>query len=182
MFLRFLGRRFVYMLILMVAMSVASFVIIELPPGDYMESYIARLQAEGMAVDESAIVALRHRYGLDQPPLMRYFHWAGGLLRGDLGRSFSYNRPGLELVMERVPTTVVVTLASLLFTYAVAIPIGVYSATHQYTAGDFVATAIGFLGIAIPDFLFALDGRIERRVASSQMGEVLAMLAEGDGE
>ena len=153
---RFIARRLLYMVILLVAMSVVSFIIIQLPPGDYMESYIARLQAEGMQIDDSAIAALRKRYGLDQPPHIQFLTWAGRLLKGDMGRSFQYNRPVAELVFERVPMTVLVTLASLLVTYLIAVPIGIYSATHQYSLGDFVATAIGFVGIAMPNFLFAL--------------------------
>jgi len=149
-------RRLGYMLMILVVVSVVGFIIIQLPPGDYLSTYIMRLEQGGMDVDEAQIAALKMRYGLDKPAPVQYAIWAWNMLHGDFGRSFEWNLPVYQLVMERLPLTLVLSVATMVFTYALAIPIGIYSATHQYSAGDFVATVFGFIGLAIPNFLFAL--------------------------
>ncbi|RLE08376.1 ABC transporter permease [Candidatus Aerophobetes bacterium] len=149
-------RRFIYMLIILAVMSVTAFLIIQLPPGDYVEMYIHQLEISGQTVDEAEIASLRRQYGLDLPVYLRYFKWVWGILHGDFGRSLQWGKPVSELIGERLLLTVVVNLFTVIFTYAVAIPIGIYSATHQYSVGDYAFTVIGFAGLATPNFLFAL--------------------------
>ena len=107
-------------------------------------------------MDEATIAALNKRYGLDQPVYIQYFKWVWGMLHGDFGQSFEWNRPVGSLIWERLAFTVVISLATMVFTWIVAFPIGVYSATHQYSAGDYIVSFIGFIGIAIPQFMLAL--------------------------
>ncbi len=150
-------RRFIYMVILLAVVSVVAFIIIQLPPGDYLTSYIMSLESSGIKVDEARVAALRKEYGLDLSIYAQYFKWVGKMLHGDFGRSFEWsNKPVSELLGERLPLTVTVSLFALIFTYIVAVPIGIYSATHQYSMGDYTFTVIGFAGLAIPNFLFAL--------------------------
>jgi peptide/nickel transport system permease protein len=144
------------MVVLVFAASMIAFVVIELPPGDYVTSYLHQLESSGQMVTEAQAIALRQRYGLDLPPVLRYFKWLGNLVRGDLGRSFRYNKPVKELLAERLPFTFVIAITTLIFTYLVAIPIGIYSATHQYSVGDYFFSVLGFAGLAIPSFLLAL--------------------------
>ena len=154
--LSYVLRRFFYMAIILLITSVVGFVIIQLPPGDYLTSYIMELEARGQIVDEAEAASLRKQYGLDLPIYSQYFKWMGKMLRGDFGRSFQWKRPVSELIAGRLPLTVTISLFALIFTYIVAIPIGVYSATHQYSVGDYTFTVVGFAGLAIPNFLFAL--------------------------
>jgi peptide/nickel transport system permease protein len=149
-------RRFVYMLIMLAVMSVVAFVLIQLPPGDYLTSYIMQLQASGQMVDQAQIASLRKQYGLDLPMYQQYFYWISNILKGDFGKSFDWNQPVNKLLAERLPVTLLVSLATLVFTYMVAIPIGIYSAVRQYSVLDYVFTFLGFIGIAIPNFLKAL--------------------------
>ena len=150
-------RRFIYMIILLAVVSVVAFIIIQLPPGDYLTSYIMQLETSGITVDEAAVASLRKEYGLDLSIYAQYFKWVGKMLHGDFGKSFEWrNKPVSELLGERLPLTVTVSLFALIFTYVVAVPIGIYSATHQYSMGDYTFTVIGFAGLAIPNFLFAL--------------------------
>lgn len=144
------------MVIVLLGASVIAFIIIQLPPGDYLSSYILELQAQGAQVSEADIAALRKRYNLDLPGYLQYFKWMNGLFHGNLGRSFQYNKPVSELIGERLVLTVIISLFTLIFTYAVAIPVGIYSAVHQYSVGDYAFTVVGFAGLAIPNFLFAL--------------------------
>jgi len=152
----YLMRRFFYMVIILFLISIVSFIIIQLPPGDYLTSYIAQLRQSGQTVGEAEIASLRKRYGLDLPIYLQYFKWMWKMLHGDFGYSFAWGKPVSELIGRRLPLTVIVSLFSLIFTYAVAIPIGIYSATHQYSVGDYIFTVIGFAGLATPNFLFAL--------------------------
>jgi len=154
--LSYLVRRFLYMVILLAVVSVIAFVIIELPPGDYVSSYIMQLEASGQAVQEEQVAALRKQYGLDLPVYLRYFNWMWRLLHGDFGRSYQWNKPVSELLAERLPFTIMVNLLSLLFSYIMAVFIGIYSAIHQYSIGDYFFTIVGFIGLAIPNFLLAL--------------------------
>lgn len=144
------------MLLLMVMASVVSFIVITLPPGDYLTSYIMRLKAQGQDVGLDEELALRRQYGLDQPIYIQYFKWVTQMLQGNMGRSFEFNRPVWEVIKPRLGMTVLVAAVSLVFTYVVAIPIGVYSAVRQYSIGDYIFTVIGFAGVSIPNFLLAL--------------------------
>ena len=154
--LRYLLKRLVTMAVTLSVISVLVFIVIKLPPGDYLTTYIEDLRAQGEQVDIARIDFLRKRYGLDLPAWQQYLNWATGLLRGDLGWSFEYDQPVSQVVGETLLLTVILKLATILFIYVVAFPIGVYSATHQYSWADHSLTFLGFLGIAIPNFLFAL--------------------------
>jgi len=155
--LGYILRRFLYMIVLVVILSVVVFIIIQLPPGDYATAYIMQMAMRGAEeIDEEQIAAIRHQYGLDLPMYRQYLRWVGGLARGYLGRSFFWNKPINDLLAERLPLTLVLSLVTLTFTYVVAVPIGIYSATRQYSTFDYVFTVIGFVGMAVPGFLFAL--------------------------
>jgi len=154
--LGYLGRRFSMMLLTLLAVSVLVFVIIQLPPGDYLTSYIAELQSQGEMVNKEKIDFLRSQYGLDKSMPEQYFIWVTGLMQGDLGYSFEYSLPVSEVVGDRLWLSMVLNFTTIVFIYLVAFPIGVYSATHQYSWGDHTLTLIGFLGLATPNFLLAL--------------------------
>ena len=154
--LSYLSRRLVNMVITLVLISIASFVVIQLPPGDFLTSYVAQLKQRGEIIDEAAIQALEKHYGLDKPMIVQYFKWIGGVLHGDFGYSFQWRRPVGQLLWERLGMTLTVALFTLIFTWAVSFPIGIYSATHQYSLGDYTFTLIGFIGLATPSFLIAL--------------------------
>ena len=149
-------RRLIYMGGVLLLISVMAFVIIQLPPGDYLTSYVMELRASGATVDEAEIAALQRQYGLDQPIYVQYFKWMWNMLHGDLGMSFDWNEPVTKILWERLSLTIVLSLFTLIFTYVVAIPIGIYSATHQYSVGDYIFTVIGFAGLATPNFLLAM--------------------------
>ena len=154
--LPFILRRLLLMIPTMAVISMISFAIIEAPPGDYMDSYVDRLTSQMGTVDPSEVEALRERYGLGQPLHVRYWRWISGVVQGDLGRSMQWNQPVSKLIADRLPWSLAVSTASLLLVYAISIPIGIYSASRQYSPGDYVATFVGFLGLATPDFLLAL--------------------------
>jgi len=150
-------RRFLYMVLLVALSSVVSFTIIQLPPGDYLTSYVAQLRAQGQDINEEEIEGLRKAYGLDQPEYMQYIIWMRKMIfEGDMGRSFSWRLPVSQLIVERLPATLLVSFGATVFIYLLAIPIGIYSATHQYSIGDYVVTIIGFAGLAVPSFVLAL--------------------------
>ena len=153
---KYFVQRLLYMVILLVAVSMVSFLIIQLPPGDYITSLIAQLSARGEEVDEARIAALRRRYGLDQPQYVQYWTWVSGFPRGDFGFSFRWDRPVGELIGERIGYSVALSLVALVVMYSVAVPIGIYSATRQYSFGDYAFTALGFVGLAVPHFMVAL--------------------------
>lgn len=136
--------------------SLMSFAIIQLPPGDFLTAYAANLAAQGESVNTEAIEQLRQRYGLGDPFYIQYFKWMRNMLRGDFGQSLEWNRPVSTLIGDRLMLTMMLSLLTLLFTWIVAIPIGIYSAVRKYSFGDYFATFLGFLGLATPDFLFAL--------------------------
>jgi peptide/nickel transport system permease protein len=154
--LAYVVRRVMVMIPTLLVISMISFTIIQLPPGDYLTSLIAELEQSGDPVDRQVIEALNRRYGLDRPIYVQYFIWISGFIQGDMGMSFEANKPVAELIGDRIFLTMVVSFTSLLFVYIVAIPIGIYSATHQYSAGDYFFTVLGFLGLATPNFLLAL--------------------------
>ncbi len=154
--LGYLVNRTLIMIPTLIAISVLIFTIINLPPGDYFSTYIDELQSSGEAADLAKIHFLQVQYGFDRPVWEQYLYWAAGLLRGDMGYSFAYNLPVNEVVGDRLLMTFVVSFTTIVFTYLVAFPIGVYSATHQYSWTDHGLTLLGFLGLATPSFLLAL--------------------------
>jgi len=154
--LRYILWRITVMIPTLLIISALVFTIIELPPGDYFESYIADLAAQGEDVDMQEIAELRAEYGFDKPPVVRYFYWVAGMTHGDFGYSFEYQLPVSEVVGDRLWLTILVSFFTIIFTWIIAFPIGIYSATHQYSWGDFGLTFVGLIGIAIPNFLFAL--------------------------
>ncbi len=156
MLLRYIVKRILWMVPFLFAVSLVAFVLIQAPPGDYLTTYIAKLGESNEVLDQATIDNLRARFGLDQPLYVQYFKWVTNLLQGDFGMSFEWRQPVSELVWERMGLTMCLSFATLLFTWAVAFPIGVYSAVRKYSIGDYVATMIGFIGLATPNFLLAL--------------------------
>ena len=152
----YLARRLLIMIPTLIAISGIVFFIINLPPGDFLTTMIAELQAQGEPASLEKIQFLREQFGLDRSPIEQYLHWAGGLLQGDLGWSFEFDIPVADVIGERVLLTVVVALATIMFTYVVAFPIGIYSAVRQYSPGDYAMTFFGFIGLATPSFMLAL--------------------------
>jgi len=153
---QYLIRRLLVMVPTLLAISAIVFAIIQLPPGDYLSTLIAELQSQGESANLERIAFLREQYGLDRTPVEQYFRWLFGLLQGDLGWSFEYNLPVSEVIGDRLALSFLIAFVTVLFTYAVAFPIGIYSATHQYSWGDYGLTLVGFLGLATPSFLLAL--------------------------
>lgn len=153
---QFIARRLFATALTIIAISIVSFVIIQLPPGDFVSSYVANLTAMGESVPPEQLAAVREAYGLDQPIYIQYLKWAGKAIRGDFGRSMEWGVPVNTLIWDRIGMGMVVALSSVLFVWALAIPIGVYSATHQYSLLDYLFTFLGLIGLAIPNFLFAL--------------------------
>ena len=154
--LLFIGRRILLMIPTLLVITLISFAIIEAPPGDFSDAYVNELMNQQQNVDPAQIASLRARYGLDQPWYVRYVRWMQQILQGNLGRSLEWNQPVARLIAQRLPWSLTISLASFIFSYVIAIPIGLYSATHQYSIGDYMATFIGFLGLAVPNFLLAL--------------------------
>ena len=152
----YLIRRILYMILLLFLVSIVAFIVIQLPPGDFLSTYIAQLEEMDTEVSQDEIEALRRAYGLDLPVYLQYFRWVGAALRGDFGLSFNWNQPVSKLIGERLALTVSISIITLLFTYIVAVPIGIYSATHQYSPGDYFFSTGGFIGLATPNFLLAL--------------------------
>ena len=153
----YIARRVLQLIPLLVGISIISFAIIELPPGDYLTMYILQLEQSGTKVAEDEIARLTQQYGLDKPLYMRYLRWAWNIVRyGNLGRSFQWEKPVREVIGERIALTMAVSICTLLFVWAVSIPIGIYAAVHQYSPFDYFFTFIGFIGLAIPNFLLAL--------------------------
>src|SRR5580693_4555480 len=154
--LGYIVHRILIMVPTLIAISIAIFTIIHLPPGDYFSTYIAELQSSGEKANLAKIAFLKSQYGFDLPVWQQYLYWVAGLLRGDMGYSFLYDMPVNKVVGDRLSLTVIVSVATIVFTYVVAFPIGVYSATHQYSLSDYALTFLGFLGLATPSFLLAL--------------------------
>jgi peptide/nickel transport system permease protein len=154
--LNYVARRLLLMIPTLLLISVVTFVIIQLPPGDYLDTLVSELRASGEPADLQRAEFLRKQYGLDQPMWVQYGGWVRGLLQGDLGFSFEYDRPVSKVIGEHLALTMVVSVASILFTWIVALPLGIYSATHKYRWTDHCMTFLVFLGLATPDFLLAL--------------------------
>ena len=153
---QYLIRRFLYMILLLWVLTVVSFIIIQLPPGDLVSSIARRLTETGEAADQAMLDGMRKNYGLDQPIYVQYWRWFTNVLKGNFGFSFLLNRRVSEVIGERLALTALVSGSTLIFTFVMAIPIGIYSATHQYKIGDYFFSFIGFIGLATPNFLLAL--------------------------
>ena len=153
---QYIIRRVIYIIPTLAVVSLISFVVIELPPGDLLTTMIASLEMAGESLDLTEVENLKIRYGLDMPVYARYFKWITGIFRGDFGYSFEWEKPVEELIWERLGLTFAISLATLLFSWLVSLPIGIYSATHQYSLGDYAVTFLGFVGLGFPSFLVAL--------------------------
>ncbi len=153
---RYVFKRLLMMIPTLLVISFIIFVIIQLPPGDYLETHIAELESQGESVDPEKIRFLRQQYGLDQPFLIQYGRWISGFFVGNLGYSFEFDLPVSEVVGDRIWLTIIVSMVTIIFTWVIAFPIGIYSATHQYSWGDYGLTLLGFIGLATPNFLLAL--------------------------
>lgn len=153
----FILRRLLYMIVTVIAISVMTFVIIQLPPGDYVTAMVAQLNLQGTTVDPAEMAAMRARYGLDDPIWVQYWKWISAIIfAGDFGYSLEWRRPVADLLWNRLGLTFVLALVTLLFIWAISLPIGIYTAVRKNSVGDYLATFIGVLGLAIPNFLFAL--------------------------
>ncbi len=138
------------------AITVVTFIIIQLPPGDFVDAYVAQASAMGTAISAAEAAALRHAYGLDQSYLVQYMKWLNLIMHGQFGKSFEYGRPVTEVIGDRLWLTMLLSFAAIIVTWVLALPIGIYSAVRQYSIGDYVFTFIGFIGLAVPSFLLAL--------------------------
>jgi peptide/nickel transport system permease protein len=152
----FIIRRLLIAIPNLLLISMVTFMIIQLPPGDYLTTYAAGLAASGETIDQQTLQALRQRYGLDQPVYIQYLKWMNGVVHGDFGQSFQWSEPVADLIGERLALTIVLSFATLILTWLIAFPIGIYSAVKQYSIGDYIATFFGFVGIAVPSFMIAL--------------------------
>ena len=155
--LAYIVQRILLIIPMLIAISILSFAVIQLPPGDFLTSYVAQLRQEGDEVDEAELESLRQRYGLGQPAYVQYFKWIYGVLvKGDWGQSFEWQKPVSELIWERLGLTMALSMGALLVGWFIAIPVGVYSATHQYSWLDYLMTTFSFIGLGTPGFLLAL--------------------------
>src|SRR5690606_23234462 len=154
--LAYLTQRLVSACVTLVIVSFFGFILINLPPGTYLDVRIAELQVMGTSTATEQIEALRARFGLDKPWYVQCWKWATGFHKGDYGRSFRYNREVRELIGDRIWMTIAVASATVVFSWVVAIPIGIYTAVHKNSLGDYIATFLGFIGLSIPNFLLAL--------------------------
>ncbi|MCL2000771.1 MAG: ABC transporter permease [Planctomycetes bacterium] len=154
--LSYIFRRLLMAILTIFAISILSYVIIQLPPGDYVTSYIASMSASGSAVSEGEAQALRMQLGLDKPIYIQYLKWLGLILQGNFGMAMEWGRPVLDVIGDRLWLTIVISAAAIVFTWALALPIGIYSAVRPYSIADYIFTFIGFLGLAVPGFMLAL--------------------------
>ena len=148
--------RGVFAVVVLLLVTMVAFFIIELPPGDYVTDLVAQLRSSGAQVTLEMEAALRHQYGVDRPVYVRYLLWMGKMIRGEMGLSYEWRRPVRDLIAERLPLSIMISILTLIVTYAIAIPIGIYSATRQYSWGDYAATVLGYAGVSVPSFLLAL--------------------------
>ncbi len=154
--LAYLLRRLGLAVITTWAITVVTFIILQLPPGDFVDAYVAQASAVGNAISAAEADALRRAYGLDQSLLVQYVKWLNLIVHGEFGQSFEYGRPVSEVIGDRLWLTVLLSLGAIVVTWGLALPIGIYSAVRQYSIGDYVFTFIGFIGLAVPSFLLAL--------------------------
>jgi peptide/nickel transport system permease protein len=153
---KYLFRRIALAFITIWAISIISFMIIQLPPGDYITMYIAQMASSGSSVSELEAQNLRIQYGLDRPLVVQYFKWIGRVLKGDLGVALLYSRPVAQVIGDRLGLTIAVSLGAIVLTWIIALPVGILSAVKQYSWVDYLCTFLGFIGLSIPNFLFAL--------------------------
>ncbi len=156
MLLHYVLKRLLLAIPTLIIVSMISYVVIELPPGDFLTSYVMSLTATGEYIEEGEVEALKTRYGLDQPVYVRYVKWIAGVVRGDFGYSLEWKLPVKDLIWDRLLLTVVLSGTTMLFTWVIALPIGVFSATKQYSMIDYITSFLGFLGLGMPNFLLAL--------------------------
>lgn len=155
--LKYIIKRIIFMIPTVLIISMLTFFVIQLPPGDYLTKIVSQMEEQGQTIELAELEALKARYGLDQPLYVQYWRWFWPIIsEGDFGRSFSYNMPVADMIWSRMGYTVVLSFVTLLFTWIVSLPIGIYSAIKQYSPGDYLATFLGFIGVAIPNFIFAL--------------------------
>jgi peptide/nickel transport system permease protein len=152
----FIIRRLLLAIVTLWALTIVTFVIIQLPPGDFVDAYVAQASAMGSAISAAEASALRQAYGLDQPLWVQYVKWVSLISQGQFGLAFEYGRPVKEVIGDRLWLTIVISLAALIVTWTLALPIGIYSAVRQYSIGDYFFTLLGFIGLAVPNFLLAL--------------------------
>lgn len=152
----YVTRRLILALVTIWAISVISYAIIQLPPGDFVDSYIANLSASGSMVSAQEAEAMREQYGLNKPIWVQYWKWISRVVRGDFGMSMEWNRPVTEVIGDRIWLTIVISIAAIILTWGIALPIGIYSAVRQYSIADYIFTFVGFVGLAVPNFLLAL--------------------------
>jgi peptide/nickel transport system permease protein len=164
----YIVRRILIMIPTLFAISILTFILLQLPPGDYLTSYAAQLRSQGDMVQQEQIDTLRERYGLGQPVYLQYGKWVYGIItRGDFGQSMEWQKPVKDLIWERMGLTLLLAFFALMISWFVAIPVGVYSATHQYSIPDYIMSGISFLGVGIPGFFLAL---IVLYLAQTQLG------------
>ena len=154
--IRYVAQRLLLLPFLMLLYSFVIFVIIKAPPGDFLTAYVANLSASGTSITADMIQALRHDYGLDQPFIIQYYHWMVNLLHGNMGLSLEYQRPNIDLIKEQLVLTIALALMSFVLTWVIAVPAGIYSATHQRSVIDHILTVINYIGVATPNFMLAL--------------------------
>ena len=155
--LDYLIRRILIMVPTLVVVSIISFLIIQLPPGDYLDLYVSTLREQGDYIDETVLARLEKRYGLGQPVYVKYYKWISGiLLRNDWGDSMYYRLPVKQVIGDRILLTIALSSATMLFSWVIAIPVGVFSATHQYSIADYVVTFFNFIGRGVPGFMLAM--------------------------
>lgn len=154
--LAYIARRLVLALITVWAITVVTFIILQLPPGDFVDAYVAQASAMGGSISQAEAEAMRQAYGLDQPIWVQYFRWVSLMAQGQFGLSFEYGRPVAEVIGDRLWLTILLSVGAILVTWGLALPIGIYSAVRQYSVGDYAFTLLGFIGLAVPNFLLAL--------------------------
>lgn len=154
--LAYIARRLALALVTVWAITVVTFVILQLPPGDFVDAYVAQASAMGGSISQAEAEAMRQAYGLDQPIYVQYIRWVSLMAQGQFGLSFEYGRPVSEVIGDRLWLTIILSVGAILLTWGLALPIGIYSAVRQYSAGDYAFTLIGFIGLAVPNFLLAL--------------------------
>ena len=154
--LNYIIRRLFAGIVTIWAASIISFIVIQLPPGDYVTTYVAALQSTGTMVNSEQADAIREQYGLNQPMYMQYIKWMKLMLQGNFGMAMEYNQPVSVVIGDRMTMTIVVSLGAVLLIWALALPIGIYSAVRQYSVGDYFFTFLSFIGIAVPNFMLAL--------------------------
>ncbi len=154
--LNLITRRIVATVVTLFLISVVTFTLIQLQPGDFVASYAGKKTQGGVIITQEELDVMKARLGLDQPFYRQYLKWIGGVVRGDLGFSWEYHRPVADVIAERLPLSLILFFCTLLLTYLIAVPLGIYSAVRQYSVGDYTATVVGYIGLATPNFLFAL--------------------------